>query len=215
MQSLTDRDTPVTVCLKTASVTRQAFESKLSIRYNWQCQERDKETVWLLFAVKLKCRVYMLEVQRENCYETVGRNERCSCNIVVWCYMYVDESCVLACRHLVLQCEWSVGLDVAVVIIVITIVVVVIIIIIIIITTTIIRTWILQFYIRVDKKNQLDVTFCTLYFSTNSCSTCFGQPCAHHQELTTAWCYSLLLVCAVTICGVVLNVCDVLVVTSF
>ena len=27
-----------------------------------------------------------------------------------------------------------------------------------------------------------DVTFCILYFSSNSCSTCFGQPCAHHQE---------------------------------
>ena len=40
--------------------------------------------------------------------------------------------------------------------------------------------------IIVDKKNQLDVTFCILYFSSNSCSTCFGQPCAHHQELTTA-----------------------------
>ena len=38
----------------------------------------------------------------------------------------------------------------------------------------------------VDKINQLDVTFCILYFSSNSCSTCFGQPCAHHQELTTA-----------------------------
>ena len=38
----------------------------------------------------------------------------------------------------------------------------------------------------VDKKNQLDVTFCILYFSSNSCSTCFGKPCAHHQELTTA-----------------------------
>ena len=38
----------------------------------------------------------------------------------------------------------------------------------------------------VDKKNQLDVTFCILYFSSNSCSTCFWQPCAHHQELTTA-----------------------------
>ena len=38
----------------------------------------------------------------------------------------------------------------------------------------------------VDKKNQLDVTFCILYFSSNSCSTCFGQLCAHHQELTTA-----------------------------
>ena len=38
----------------------------------------------------------------------------------------------------------------------------------------------------VDKKNQLDVTFCILYFSSNSCSTCFGQPCAHHQALTTA-----------------------------
>ena len=50
---------------------------------------------------------------------------------------------------------------------------------------------------RVDKKNQLDVKFCILYFSSNSCSTCFGKPCAHHQELTTAWCYSLVLVCAV------------------
>ena len=40
--------------------------------------------------------------------------------------------------------------------------------------------------ICVDKENQLDVTFCILYFSSNSCSTCFGQPCAHHQELTTA-----------------------------
>ena len=38
--------------------------------------------------------------------------------------------------------------------------------------------------------------FCILYFSSNSCSTCFGQPCAHHQELTCAWCYSLVLVCA-------------------
>ena len=36
------------------------------------------------------------------------------------------------------------------------------------------------------KKNQLDVTFCILYFSSNSCSTCFGQPCAYHQELKTA-----------------------------
>ena len=40
--------------------------------------------------------------------------------------------------------------------------------------------------LSVDKKNQLDGTFCILYFSSNSCSTCFGQPCAHHQELTTA-----------------------------
>ena len=47
------------------------------------------------------------------------------------------------------------------------------------------------------KKNQLDVTFCILYLSCNSCSTCFGQPCAHHQELTIVWCYSLVLVCAV------------------
>ena len=39
--------------------------------------------------------------------------------------------------------------------------------------------------LRVDKKNQLDVTLCIFYFSSNSCSTCFGQPCAHHQELTT------------------------------
>ena len=49
----------------------------------------------------------------------------------------------------------------------------------------------------VDKTNQLDVTICILYFSSNSCSTCFGQPCAHHPELTSAWCYSLVLVCAV------------------
>jgi len=43
----------------------------------------------------------------------------------------------------------------------------------------------------VDKKNQLDVTFCILYFSSNSCSTCFGQPCAHGRttcqpDLTTS-----------------------------
>ena len=31
-----------------------------------------------------------------------------------------------------------------------------------------------QKYVSVDKKNQLDVTFCVLYFSSNSCSTCFG-----------------------------------------
>ena len=52
-------------------------------------------------------------------------------------------------------------------------------------------------YVSVAKKNQLDVTFCILYFSSNSCSTCFGQPCAHHQEMTTALYYSLVLVCAV------------------
>jgi len=45
---------------------------------------------------------------------------------------------------------------------------------------------ILRFKFIVNKKNQLDVTFCILYFSSTSCSTCFGQPCAHHQELTTA-----------------------------
>jgi hypothetical protein len=28
--------------------------------------------------------------------------------------------------------------------------------------------------VSVDKKNQLDVTICILYFSSNSCSTCFG-----------------------------------------
>ena len=28
----------------------------------------------------------------------------------------------------------------------------------------------------------LDVTFCILYFSSKSCSTCFGQPCAPHQR---------------------------------
>ena len=56
---------------------------------------------------------------------------------------------------------------------------------------------IIRAIISVNKKNQLDVTFCILYFSSASCSTCFGQPCAHHQELTTAWCYRLVLVCAV------------------
>ena len=40
--------------------------------------------------------------------------------------------------------------------------------------------------VSVDKKNQLDVTFCILYFYSNSCSICIGQPCDHHQELTTA-----------------------------
>jgi len=44
---------------------------------------------------------------------------------------------------------------------------------------------------------RLEFTFCILHFSSNSFSTCFGQPCAHHQELTTAWCYSLVLVCTV------------------
>ena len=39
----------------------------------------------------------------------------------------------------------------------------------------------------VDKKNQLDVTFCILYFSSNSCSTCFGQPCAHHHIPTQGY----------------------------
>ena len=42
-----------------------------------------------------------------------------------------------------------------------------------------------HYIVSVDKKNQLDVTFCILYFSSNICSTCFGQPCAHRQELTT------------------------------
>ena len=45
--------------------------------------------------------------------------------------------------------------------------------------------------------------FCVVYFSSTSCSTCFGQPCAHHQELTTAWCYSLVLVC--TLVSAVMN----------
>jgi uncharacterized protein YchJ len=48
----------------------------------------------------------------------------------------------------------------------------------------------------VDKK-PTRCLFCILYFSSTSCSTCFGQPCAHHQELTTVWFYSLVLVCAV------------------
>ena len=36
-------------------------------------------------------------------------------------------------------------------------------------------------------RNQLDVTFYVIfYFSFTNCSTSFGQPCAHLQELTTA-----------------------------
>jgi hypothetical protein len=42
------------------------------------------------------------------------------------------------------------------------------------------------YHFQCRQKNQLDVNFCILYFSSNSFSTCFGQPCAHHQELTTA-----------------------------
>ena len=51
-----------------------------------------------------------------------------------------------------------------------------------------------EMWIRKTNYMSLFVSFISL---TNSCSTCFGQPCAHHQELTTAWCYSLVLVCAV------------------
>ena len=51
----------------------------------------------------------------------------------------------------------------------------------------IIRSWrlrdVIALYWYVPWLHQLDVTFCILYFSSNSCSTCFGQPCAHHQEL--------------------------------
>ena len=36
-------------------------------------------------------------------------------------------------------------------------------------------------------RNQLDVTQYYIYFSFISCSTCFGPPCAHLQELTTYW----------------------------
>ena len=32
-----------------------------------------------------------------------------------------------------------------------------------------------QLLLVVDKKNQLDVTFCILNFSSSSCSTCFGH----------------------------------------
>ena len=33
-------------------------------------------------------------------------------------------------------------------------------------------------------RNQLDITFVLSFISFTSCSTCFGQPCAHLQELT-------------------------------
>jgi len=41
--------------------------------------------------------------------------------------------------------------------------------------------WKTSYCFSVDKKNQLDVTFCILYFSSNICSTCFGQPCARNM----------------------------------
>jgi len=40
--------------------------------------------------------------------------------------------------------------------------------------------------LSVDKKNQIDVTFCIPYFYSNSSSTCFEQPSAHNKELTAA-----------------------------
>ena len=41
----------------------------------------------------------------------------------------------------------------------------------------------------VDKKPTGCHVCVILYFSFTSCSTCFGQPCAHLQGLTTAQCY--------------------------
>ena len=49
-----------------------------------------------------------------------------------------------------------------------------------------IDVWLTVHHNSVWIKDQLDVTFCILYFSSNSCSTSFGQPCADHQVLTTA-----------------------------
>ena len=42
---------------------------------------------------------------------------------------------------------------------------------------------------RCGIRNQLDVTWCYTYFLYISSSTCFGQHCAHAQELTTQWLY--------------------------
>ena len=39
----------------------------------------------------------------------------------------------------------------------------------------------------VDKKNQLDVTFCILYFSSNSCSTCFGATVCPSSGADDVW----------------------------
>ena len=47
-------------------------------------------------------------------------------------------------------------------------------------------------------RNQQDVTWCFLYFLFISSSTCFGQPCAHPQELTTQWFYRRVWCSAVT-----------------
>jgi len=52
------------------------------------------------------------------------------------------------------------------------------------------ETWLLKENIKTELRvwitNQLDVTFVLCFiFSFISCSTCFRQLCAHHQELTT------------------------------
>ena len=39
----------------------------------------------------------------------------------------------------------------------------------------------------VDKKNQLDATFCILYFSSNSCSTCFGATMCPSSGADDVW----------------------------
>ena len=46
--------------------------------------------------------------------------------------------------------------------------------------------WYNTLYIGVDKKPAGCHFSVIPYFSIIHCSTCFGQPCAHHQELTTA-----------------------------
>jgi len=45
--------------------------------------------------------------------------------------------------------------------------------------------------------NHVPIIMRCFHFFSTSCTTCFGQPCAHHHEVTTALCYSLVLECAV------------------
>ena len=63
--------------------------------------------------------------------------------------------------------------------------------------------WTVHRYFNVDKKPTRCHFWVILYFSFTSCSTCFGQPCAHLQELTTALCYHTCWYFAVTMSGVI------------
>ena len=46
------------------------------------------------------------------------------------------------------------------------------------------KHWSTKFQSQCGIRNQLDITQYYVYFSFISCTTCFGLPCAHPQELT-------------------------------